>query len=50
MESESLSFVIAAYALTWVCLIAYTLFAHGTLRRARAEHAQATRRAATGPS
>ena len=43
MDATSINFVIAAYTVTWVCLAAYALHAHGALRRARAEHERATR-------
>jgi cbb3-type cytochrome oxidase subunit 3 len=41
MDSGNIDFVIAAYALTWVCFTGYTLYVFGTVRRARAayEHA-----------
>ena len=43
MDSTSINFVIAAYALTWVCLATYAIHAHVALRRARAEFHRATR-------
>ena len=46
--SSSINFVIAAYALTWVCLAAYAVHAHGALRRAREEYQRATRQSAGG--
>ncbi|MEX2181274.1 MAG: hypothetical protein WD771_04485 [Gemmatimonadaceae bacterium] len=48
MES-SINFVIAAYALTWLALVAYAFHAHRTLRRARDEYDRATGQAAGRP-
>lgn len=41
MES-SINFVIAAYALTWVCLTAYAIHTHRALRQARDEYLRAS--------
>lgn len=47
---SSLNFVIAAYALTWVSLIAYTLHTHRALRRARDEYQRSSSRSVGGRS
>ncbi|MDH5234444.1 MAG: hypothetical protein OEW77_05740 [Gemmatimonadota bacterium] len=44
--ASSINFVIAAYALTWVCLVAYATYVHRTLRRARDEYQRASRQPA----
>lgn len=41
MDRSSITFVVAAYALTWVVLGAYALHAHAALRRARREYERA---------
>lgn len=46
MEARSMNFVIAAYVLTWVCLITYATYVHATLRRARDEYQRASRHTA----
>jgi hypothetical protein len=48
MAPDTITFVIAAYALTWVCLAAYALHAHAALRKARAEYDRASRQPAGG--
>ena len=45
MDHETLSFVVAAYGLTWVVLLSYAWLVHRTLRRARDSHDTAMRRA-----
>lgn len=43
MDRTSLNFVIAAYALTWVVLGTYAIYAFAALRRARMQYDQAAR-------
>jgi cbb3-type cytochrome oxidase subunit 3 len=43
MDRTSINFVIAAFALTWVVLGTYAVYAFAALRSARAQYAQAAR-------
>jgi hypothetical protein len=41
--SESIDFIVAAYAITWVVLIAYAVRLHRVSRRAMAQYREAGR-------